>query len=232
MICLTFDNLGGIAEGDFDPAHPALAIGLPRILALLERLGVRATFFVEGYAAEIFPEAVRGIARAGHEVGLHAWQHEQWGELAPAHEERHLAHGVEALRKLLLAPVRGFRPPGGRLTDASPELFARHGIEWVSTAEGRARGLPGAPFSWRRVDATNVIPRFGGRETPELCFARWLDEARAHEARAPAAPWVAVAHPFCAGLDPVWPAFERFADALVRATDRTAFVALGSVARV
>jgi peptidoglycan/xylan/chitin deacetylase (PgdA/CDA1 family) len=232
LICLTFDNLGGIAEGDFDPAHPALAVGLPRILALLERLGVRATFFVEGYAAEIFPEAVRSIARAGHEVALHAWRHEQWGELAPQDEERLLARGVEALGKLLGAPPHGFRPPGGRLTDASAALFAARGIDWVSTAEGRARGLPGAPFTWRRVDAANVIPRFGGRETPEQCFARWLDEARAHESRTPANPWVAVAHPFCAGLDPVWPAFERFAEALVRSVGPTVFAALGSTVRV
>ncbi len=232
MICLSFDNLGGIAEGDFDPAHPALAVGLPRILALLERLGVRATFFVEGHAGEIFPDAVRAIARAGHEVALHAWQHEQWGALAPAEEERLLALGVDALTKLLGAPPRGFRPPGGKLTDASAELFAAHGIAWVSTAEGHTRGLAGAAFTWRRVDATNTIPRLGGRETPEQCFARWLDEARAHESRSPEAPWVTVAHPFCAGLDPAWPAFERFAEALAHAVGPAAFHTLGDASAV
>jgi peptidoglycan/xylan/chitin deacetylase (PgdA/CDA1 family) len=210
MICLSFDNLGGIAEGDLDPAHPSLTTGLPRILALVERLGLPATFCIEGFACELFPEAVERVRGAGFELALHAWKHERWGGLGPGDEARLLGLAVAAFTKRLGEPPRGFRPPGGRLTDRSAELLSEHGIRWVSAAEGEQRGFPGPAFTWRRVDAMNVIERFGGRETPEACFARWLEEAVVHEADAPGAPFVCVAHPFCAGLDPQWSFFERF----------------------
>jgi peptidoglycan/xylan/chitin deacetylase (PgdA/CDA1 family) len=86
-LSVTFDNLGEAAElelglwpeGKALGGHPSVARTLPRLLNLLEQAGVRATFFVEGLNAELYPDALRSIAAAGHEVACHAWRHEQWG---------------------------------------------------------------------------------------------------------------------------------------------------------
>src|SRR5580698_1097266 len=51
-------------------------VGVPRILDLLARHDVRATFFVPGYSAERYPEVVRSIAEAGHEIAHHSYFHE------------------------------------------------------------------------------------------------------------------------------------------------------------
>lgn len=230
LICLSVDNLGGIAEGQPpDPAHPALAIGLPRLLALFAECGLEATFFVEGYAAEVFADAATRIRDAGHELGLHAWKHEAWGELAPDREAELLARGFEAFDRNLGLRPRGFRPPGGKLTEASAALFARHGLDYVSTSRGNERGLRGLPFEWKRVDAFALIERFGGRQTPEAYFAGWTREALAHEASAPDAPWLVVVHPFCAGMDPHFDAFADFVRTLAKALGPSASRTLGSL---
>ena len=51
-------------------------VGVPRILALLERHEVKATFFVPGYTAHRYPAVVRAIAEAGHEIAHHSYFHE------------------------------------------------------------------------------------------------------------------------------------------------------------
>lgn len=230
MICLTVDNLGGIAEGEPpDPAHPALSVGLARLLALFAETGVRATFFAEGYAAEVFPAHVTQIRDAGHELALHAWKHERWGELAPDREAQLLALGVEAFTKTLGERPRGFRPPGGKLTDASARLLARHGIRYVSTSRGHERGLPGVPFDWARVDAFAVYPRFGGRRDPARYFAEWQSDALAHQAAAPREPWLVVAHPFCAGMDPWFEPFAACVRGVAAAVGASAFRTLESL---
>ena len=48
---------------------------MPRILELLEREGLPATFFVPGHTAESFPAETESILAAGHEVGHHSYSH-------------------------------------------------------------------------------------------------------------------------------------------------------------
>ena len=50
--------------------------GMPRILNLLDKHGIPATFFVPGITAERYPEVVREIGRCGHEIGYHGYIHE------------------------------------------------------------------------------------------------------------------------------------------------------------
>ena len=63
-------NMAAISRGEFG------AVAVPRILALLERHGIPATFFVPGHTALAYPELVREIRDAGHEIGHHGFVHE------------------------------------------------------------------------------------------------------------------------------------------------------------
>src|ERR671920_1534495 len=122
-VTVTFDNLGEAAdlerglwpEGEPLGRHFSVMRTLPRILGMLDELGLRATFFVEGLNAELYPEALLEISNSGHELGYHGWRHELWPNLSPSEEARLLERGVHKLDELGLRP-RGFRPPGGRLT--------------------------------------------------------------------------------------------------------------------
>ena len=175
-VSVTFDNLGEAAdlerglwpEGEPLGGHFSVKRMLPRILGMLEELGLRATFFVEGLNAELYPEALLEIANSGHELGYHGWRHEYWPNLSPSDEARLLERGIHKMHELGVRP-RGFRPPGGRLTPSSPELLENLGFTHCSPA-GRGIGLLGnmvvLPFEWRLIDAYYYLPRFGGlRET-------------------------------------------------------------------
>ena len=86
-LCLTFDNMGAAREVglgqriDQDPAEWSVARGYPRVLDLLDALGLTATFFIEGWNAVHNRELVMDIARRGHEIGLHGWVHEPFHQL-------------------------------------------------------------------------------------------------------------------------------------------------------
>ena len=175
-VSVTFDNLGEAADlerglwpaGEPLGRHFSVRRMLPRILGMLDELGLRVTFFVEGLNAELYPEALLEIAGSGHELGYHGWRHELWPDLNPSEEARVLQRGVHKMDELGVRP-RGFRPPGGRLTPSSPELLENFGFTHCSPA-GLGIGFLGnvvvLPFEWRLIDAYYYLPRFGGlRET-------------------------------------------------------------------
>ena len=171
-VSVTFDNLGEAADlergiwSDDEPLgrHFSVRNVLPRILGLLEELGLRSTFYVEGLNAELYPEALLEIADSGHELGYHGWRHEYWPDLSPPDEARLLDRGVRRMREIGVGP-KSFRPPGGRLTPSSPQLLEDLGFTHCSPAghgTGLLDGLVALPFAWRVLDAYHYLPRFGG----------------------------------------------------------------------
>src|SRR4051812_34080999 len=171
-VLLSFDNLGEAADlerapGEPPPSreHPSVTEALPRLLERLAALDLRATFFVEAINAELYPQALRDIAAAGHEVGMHGWRHERWDALTSAEEEELLDRGLHALGALDL-DVEGFRPPGGALGARTAAALAARGLRWCSpegTHARRANGLACLPFRWPLVDAYHRLESFAER---------------------------------------------------------------------
>ena len=107
--------------------------GLPRLLRLLDRQRIRATFFVPGYTAERWPDAIRSIRDAGHEIGHHGYLHEQVAGLDPEVEERLLVRGLEALDSVAGVRPIGWRAPMWEASWSSPSILARHGFRYDSS---------------------------------------------------------------------------------------------------
>jgi hypothetical protein len=133
--CLTFDmdaesavlstDLSSVSR--MSPmSHQAYGplVGVPRILSLLARYQIRATFFVPGYSAHRYPKVVRSIAEAGHEIAHHSYFHENTVGMDAATEGAMLDLGLAALRDV--AGVRPGRLSGTALPIATVGEVAEH----------------------------------------------------------------------------------------------------------
>ncbi len=167
-LSLSFDNLGEAAEIELGAIAPGAAHGdhftatrvLPSLLEALDARDLAATFFVEGLNTELYPEALATIAAAGHELGYHAWRHEQWGDLPATGQAENLARGLDAFGSLGLT-LAGLRPPGGQLGAGGLAVLREAGLRYCSPAGTGASadgGFAVLPFQWRHVDASCVLP--------------------------------------------------------------------------
>jgi peptidoglycan/xylan/chitin deacetylase (PgdA/CDA1 family) len=93
--------------------------GAPALLALFAELGVRATYFTTGEVAARFPEAVRSLVQAGHELGCHGVSHTAFDTLDEPTARREIVESAQLLRTF--APVTSFRAPYLRF----PEPYVR-----------------------------------------------------------------------------------------------------------
>ncbi len=89
------DGPAAVSRGEFGPR-----VGVPRVLALLEREAIPSTWFVPGHTIETFPESVAAVVAAGHELACHGWLHEDLSTLTPD-GERALALHVDEVLKLV-----------------------------------------------------------------------------------------------------------------------------------
>lgn len=114
-----------VSQGMYD-----VKVGVPRVLSMLRRQGIKSTFFVPGRVAEKYPDMVREIAKEGHEIAHHGYLHEDCSKLSVKQEKRMLARGSEALRR-----VAGQKPSGARLSlgENSIRLLAELGFLYEST---------------------------------------------------------------------------------------------------
>ena len=51
-------------------------VGMPRLVNLFKRFGIKTTWFIPGHSIETFPEQTAMVVDAGHEVGIHGYTHE------------------------------------------------------------------------------------------------------------------------------------------------------------
>ncbi len=106
--------------------------GIFRFLEIFDRHRVPATFFVPGYDAELNPDAVRAIVRAGHEVAAHGYLHERT-ELPPEEEEARLRRTHQILTAVTSQPPRGWRNPGGQKSDRTLVVLRELGYIYDSS---------------------------------------------------------------------------------------------------
>jgi peptidoglycan/xylan/chitin deacetylase (PgdA/CDA1 family) len=108
-------------------------VGVPRILSLLARHDLRATFFVPGYSAHRYPQVVRAIAGAGHEIAHHSYFHENTIGMDAKTEGDMLDLGLRALWDVAGVRPEGYRAPMWELNYHTPGLLAERGFRYDSS---------------------------------------------------------------------------------------------------
>ncbi|MEA2579723.1 MAG: peptidoglycan-N-acetylglucosamine deacetylase [Actinomycetota bacterium] len=136
-------------------------VGVPKVLELLRSFEVRSTFFIPGRVAERYPNRVKEILAAGHEVGHHGYTHRSPASLGADEEAEELTRGLDVLRELG-ADVRGYRSPSWELSTRTLDLLGRHGFAYSSNLMDDVRpyrhdgGLVEVPVSWSLDDAPHM----------------------------------------------------------------------------
>jgi len=123
--------------GSWTPFYEGLKHGTPKLLDLLEKQEVTATFFFTGEAAAEAPALVRQIAGAGHEVGCHSLYHETVGDPIFA--------------------IPGIRP----LLPEEVPLRLRRATEWVADALGEQPVSFRCPRLWGSTAVVNALEELG-----------------------------------------------------------------------
>ena len=125
-----------------------------RILKILGRHSVRATFFVLGWIAERAPELVSMILERGHEVASHGFSHRKVGDLGVQGFRTELLRSLESLAKAGASQVRGFRAPSFSITKAEDwafDVLVEYGFSYdssvVPTGLHPGYGIRDAPLS-------------------------------------------------------------------------------------
>ncbi|MFE9313053.1 polysaccharide deacetylase family protein [Streptomyces sp. NPDC088353] len=161
---LCFPGLAGTGR----PDHVALTFddgpdphSTPRFLDELDRLHVRATFFVLGEEVARFPGLTRHIADRGHELAVHGWTHSRPWLPAPARDVRETARAARVVHDTTGLRPRWYRPPYGILTAGRWAAARRAGLRPVLwTAWGRDWTADATPASVRTTVTADL--RGGG----------------------------------------------------------------------
>ena len=95
---------GAIKREDWDSCDLRVRNNTLRILDLLDKNKVKATFFVLGWVAERAPDLIQEVERRGHEIGVHGYNHLLLTEITAEEFDADLQRALEALEKPALKP--------------------------------------------------------------------------------------------------------------------------------
>lgn len=100
-----------VDRADWSRYQSRLRVGLDRILEILDRHGLKATFFFLGWVAERHPDALRQVAGLGHEIGVHGHEHRLLYHQGPDSFEQDVTTALDRIRRVYDGEILGYRAP-------------------------------------------------------------------------------------------------------------------------
>lgn len=158
-----------LSPGIFSQGEYAARSAIPRILAILDKYDIPASFFVPGFTALLHPEEIHAImSKNRHEIGLHGWIHER-NSMLSEQEERDLMHrSFDTLKKAAGKAPQGIRTPSWDFSPHTLDIIKEMGLLYDSSlmaddrpyellADGEPSGVVELPVEWLLDD----YPYFG-----------------------------------------------------------------------
>lgn len=189
--------------------------GMPRILAMLKRHDLHATFFCPGFTAQRYPDLVRRVIAEGHEIAHHGYLHEAVQGMSAQQEAEMLDRGLDALEAVTGQRPVGYRAPMWESTYQTVRLLLDRGFAYDSSmmdcdvpyelaeASGEnARSIVEIPVSWSLDDWEQYayLPELFGSgliEDPAKSYSMWQSELV--ESHAAGGCFTLTSHPFLTG---------------------------------
>jgi peptidoglycan-N-acetylglucosamine deacetylase len=194
-VCLSFDTDSEaplLRDGTTSPTTLSASDfgaekGVLRILDMLDRHQVPATFFVTGVDAMLHPDMLAAILKRGkNEVGVHGWIHEFPPRLAEGEEERLLDRAIAYLTKATGKRPAGYRAPSWAFSGVTLDLIRKKGFLYDSSLQaldepyeirsrGEDTGLVELAIDWTLTE-TPYLGQNGHMPSPELLYQLYKGE--------------------------------------------------------
>jgi len=159
---------GNTSPSELSQGEYGSRTAMPRILALLDRHGIKATFFVPAVTAKLYPETIRQIVARGHEIGMHGWIHERNSQLTESQERDLMRKSYDTLREISGTRPVGIRTPSWDYSPWTMKIIREMKLLYDSSLmaderpyevlyEGKPTGVVELPVEWIMDD----YPYFG-----------------------------------------------------------------------
>ena len=155
---------GGKSIGRMSWGQYGNRVGVPRIIELLDRYGIKASFYVPAVAALLYPDEQKRLVAEGHEIGIHGWIHEL-NSVLPYEAERDLMfRSTDTLEKITGVRPVGLRTPSWDFSPNTLRIETELGLLYDSSLmadedcydlvmDGKSTGIVEVPVEWVRDDA-------------------------------------------------------------------------------
>ena len=143
--CITFDfdAISGWMDEENPLPNPLSRgefggrVATPRLLDLLDKYGIKSSWYIPGHTADTFPDVVRDIVNRGHEVGHHGYLHETPAGIGSREEEvRIIERGAAALERITGKPITGYRSPSWNVSEHTLEILHEMDYDYDSSLMG------------------------------------------------------------------------------------------------
>jgi peptidoglycan/xylan/chitin deacetylase (PgdA/CDA1 family) len=215
-VCLSFDTdteAPDLRDGVTSPTTLSASdfgaeSGVPRIIRMLDKEQVPATFFMTAVDAMLHPDMVKEIMKSGkNEIGVHGWIHEFPPRLPEGEEERLLDKAIDYLTKASGRRPTGYRAPSWAFSSNTLDLIKKKGFLYDSSlqamdepyeivSKGKATGIVELAIDWTLTE-TPFLGRNGKMASPELLYGLYKDEFDG--AYEEGTTFILTLHPFLSG---------------------------------
>ena len=133
-VSLWIGSFGG-ADSPCDISRGVFAArqGVPRILEVFARYGIRTTWDITGHSIESFPREAEMVAKQGHEIGVHGYTHENPLAMSRQQEADVLDKCVELVTDLSGVRPTGYVAPWWELSPNTIDLLTERGFTYDSS---------------------------------------------------------------------------------------------------
>jgi peptidoglycan-N-acetylglucosamine deacetylase len=186
-VSLWIGSFGG-ADSPCDISRGVFAAkrGVPRLLELFRRYGIKTTWHITGHSMESFPKAAEMIAKDGHEIGIHGYSHENPISMSRQQEVDVLDKAIELAEALTGVAPKGYATPWAEFSNSTVDLLISRGIthDYSMMEDDLHPYYLRTGDSWTKIDYTKkaaewMKPWKAGKEVDlvEIPLSWHLDDA-------------------------------------------------------
>jgi peptidoglycan/xylan/chitin deacetylase (PgdA/CDA1 family) len=194
-VALTFEHQSGEASPRLPGDRPNFMMGgameygartgIWNILELLDKLDVKATFMICGVTAQKYPESIKAVHAAGHEIAGMSFSFDRVRTMSFERERIIVAQTAKALNDICGAEITGWRCPDYRVSDQTLDVLSEQGLIWDSSYlnddypclfQCAAGHLIEIPFTTSTADKTFIGYPYPQRGGPQALFDVWNSE--------------------------------------------------------